>query len=70
LPFQNSGVFVASKTWTSSSFQQANCAKDFALEHILLNNENSQFVVVYSDLLDIGTPERLEIARELIHDNY
>ncbi|MCP9882389.1 NTP transferase domain-containing protein [Cyanobium sp. Alchichica 3B3-8F6] len=67
---QNSGVFVASRNWTYESYHNAYRSKGLALDDILFDTSSSDFVFVDSDILDVGTPQRVKMARELIDDNY
>ena len=68
--FQNSGVFIANRSWAFKARQLANSGINLELDNILLNEYYSRFVIVDSDILDIGTPERVKKARELINDNH
>jgi len=69
IEFQNSGAFIASRSWTYSNYLHPTISTSLELDEILLSQGISDFVFVDSDILDIGTPQRLQLARELIDDN-
>jgi hypothetical protein len=70
IAFQNTGVFVANRNWTLSNHQKADSGGERSLDDILFSEGSSNFVLVDSDILDVGTPERLKIARGVINDNH
>jgi NDP-sugar pyrophosphorylase family protein len=66
--FQNTGVFIGSRDWFDHIWRNKwNSVMCPDLDDILLsNNGNSEFVVINTDIIDIGTPDRVRIARQSI----